>query len=237
MAPNLYLKARKLANPCEWFKIDVKYTHQYHYQCEPVPGVYATVKCNGTYLYAIRPNCKKDPEKFFDSRPGFNNQLKQNNTSAPQIDITATPKNSTESTNQSTTTNSINPTNSVRPISINVNLPLQESPLRKCANSSSTSLSSLIHNNPNVTKVKSIDFGGFKHLRQPLKVEYNYILQRWMFSSEIRTRKFITDMCVQRTCIEPDPRVCGKTLSRELFALDDGISWIVIGDVKHGRTT
>ena len=52
-----------------------------------------------------------------------------------------------------------------------------------------------------------------------------------MFSSEVCARKTVTEMCM-----ETDPRVCGNTVRRQLFALDDGLSWIVVGDVRHGRT-
>ncbi|KAK0128609.1 hypothetical protein ONS95_000571 [Cadophora gregata] len=82
------------------------------------------------------------------------------------------------------------------------------------------------------TKIGQIDLNGYRFLARPLLVEHNNILGRWMFSSEVKARTMSAPMCKSVTCMETDMRHCGKTVQRELFVLDDGVSW-VIGNGKR----
>ncbi|PVH89663.1 hypothetical protein DL98DRAFT_579450 [Cadophora sp. DSE1049] len=81
-------------------------------------------------------------------------------------------------------------------------------------------------------EISQIDLNGYRFLAKPLQVEYNNILSRWMFSCEVKARTMSAPMCRSLTCMETDMRVCGKTVYRDLFVLDDGVSWVV-GNAKR----
>ncbi|KUJ22142.1 uncharacterized protein LY89DRAFT_681460 [Mollisia scopiformis] len=115
-------------------------------------------------------------------------------------------------------------------------LPHQNSPFgRKSRNESSHSLTNFgFHKHKYAIQgIEKVDLNGYKFLRQPLRIEYCQITKRWMFSSEIRTRKVIVPMCRDLNCMAKDMSLCGKTVDMELFCLDDAESWVVIG--KGGR--
>ncbi|KAG4436152.1 hypothetical protein IFR05_008356 [Cadophora sp. M221] len=85
------------------------------------------------------------------------------------------------------------------------------------------------------TKICQIDLNGYRFLAKSLQVEFNNILGRWMFGSEIKTRTIVSPMCKSLKCLETDMSVCDKTVDREMFCLDDGISWVV-GGAKRKET-
>ncbi|KAH7419285.1 hypothetical protein BKA64DRAFT_12988 [Cadophora sp. MPI-SDFR-AT-0126] len=82
------------------------------------------------------------------------------------------------------------------------------------------------------TKISQIDLNGYRFLKKPVQVEYNNILGRWMFCSEVKARTVSAPMYRSITCMESDMRVCGKPVYRDLFALDDGVPWVV-GNAKR----
>ncbi|KAH7342742.1 hypothetical protein BKA65DRAFT_504680 [Rhexocercosporidium sp. MPI-PUGE-AT-0058] len=79
------------------------------------------------------------------------------------------------------------------------------------------------------TRISQIDLNGYRFLAKPLQVEFNDIVGRWMFSSEIRTRSIVAPVCKSMRCMKRDVSACSKSLGREMFCLDDGISWVVGG--------
>jgi hypothetical protein len=86
------------------------------------------------------------------------------------------------------------------------------------------------------TKLQKCDINGYKALRKPLLIKFNETLNRWMFSTEIEQRTITTLMCASASCGEKYPMLCGKGVWRELIALDDGFSWVVVGEKKCGKT-
>ncbi|KAL5329006.1 hypothetical protein ACEPPN_002515 [Leptodophora sp. 'Broadleaf-Isolate-01'] len=63
------------------------------------------------------------------------------------------------------------------------------------------------------TRISQIDLNGYRFLAKPLQVEFNNILGRWMFSSEIKTRSIVAPMCKSLKCMEADMSVCDKTVN------------------------
>ena len=62
-----------------------------------------------------------------------------------------------------------------------------------------------------------------------MKIEFNDILQRWMFSSEVCARTFEREMCLSKNCMRDDPRRCGIVVKRKLMS---SILLVIFGDVK-----
>jgi hypothetical protein len=75
--------------------------------------------------------------------------------------------------------------------------------------------------------LEQIDIIGYRFLNKPLEVEFNRVLKRWMFCSEVKERSVVSLMCADLCCMEKDPMICGKPVWRKVFALDDGESYVV----------
>ncbi|KAH9216888.1 hypothetical protein DL95DRAFT_495197 [Leptodontidium sp. 2 PMI_412] len=148
------------------------------------------------------------------------------NTTTPRTSIST---NSSWSTCKGSPIVPINkPTNSVDFILNDTGaLPHQESPFGKDSHRYLRQAHSPTRSS--TTRISQIDLNGYRFLAKPLQVEFNNILGRWMFSSEIKTRSIVAPMCKSLKCMEADMSVCDKTVNREMFCLDDGISWVVGG--------
>ncbi|KAE9372307.1 hypothetical protein N431DRAFT_504755 [Stipitochalara longipes BDJ] len=85
------------------------------------------------------------------------------------------------------------------------------------------------------SKLQEVDINGFKKLRQPLRIQFCSITQRWMFSSEIKTRTERVLVCKDSTCMKKSHEDCGKEIWRKMFALDDGYSWVEVGKLGNGK--
>ena len=85
------------------------------------------------------------------------------------------------------------------------------------------------------SRLQEVDINGFKKLRQPLRIQFCAITQRWMFRSEIKTRTEIVLACKDRTCLSKSHEGCEKQVWRKMFVLDDGYSWIEVGQLGKGK--
>lgn len=89
----------------------------------------------------------------------------------------------------------------------------------------------------NKIRLRDIDFIGYRPVSYPLEVEYSFIFQRWMFTTELSRRTHIFDTCASDDCMDAVVGRCNSgVLKKEFTCLDDGHSWILTGDViRKGR--
>jgi hypothetical protein len=115
-------------------------------------------------------------------------------------------------------------------------IPHQQSPFRNnLIGNDKHSLSSLLHLRGNKKcGIQQIDINGFKNLRRPLRVEFCSITKRWMFSNEIATRTEKVPMCSDITCMKRSHEKCAGEIWRKFFVLDDGHSWVLVGNAGKG---
>lgn len=120
--------------------------------------------------------------------------------------------------------------------------PYRKSPLYQCQNASDEPEDVMIHDlkhrqsrimkHKEKSQVLPIDIVGFRHLNQPVQVEYSPVLQRWMFATELRQRTAIYLICAGETCSHDMDDKCGKAkVAKEFTCLDDGLTWLLSGDV------
>jgi hypothetical protein len=118
----------------------------------------------------------------------------------------------------------------------------RKSPLSQCQNASDETENVTIHDlkhrqsrikkHKDESQVLPIDIVGFRHLNQPVQVEYSPVLQRWMFATELRKRTAIYLICAGETCSHDMDDNCGKAkVAKEFTCLDDGLTWLLTGDV------
>jgi hypothetical protein len=105
------------------------------------------------------------------------------------------------------------------------------------------------------------NYGGYLNLAKPLEIKYCNILERWMFVSEIVARTKIVYMCGFEKCLAKHhtddnfvslsvfPKklngqwltisqrrlTCRTMVERSVFMLDDGTTYIIVGDVRDSR--
>ncbi|KAI9051527.1 hypothetical protein LZ554_004573 [Drepanopeziza brunnea f. sp. 'monogermtubi'] len=80
------------------------------------------------------------------------------------------------------------------------------------------------------TGVEQIDLNGYRFLATPLEIEFNAITNRLMFRAEVEARKAVGLLCrsTKCECQEKGGATCGKTVRKEMFVLDDSLSWVVL---------
>ncbi|KAK2627283.1 hypothetical protein QTJ16_003249 [Diplocarpon rosae] len=243
MAPNLLLAAKKAVSPWEWCQFQPSDTMdknpKLYHRREPIRGIYAKSN-NKRYLLAIKPNRKPFTDHIFPPKPS-SSAILTTSVQYQKIEDEDGFETTIKIMESSLSKHSfITKTCRHRISIIRDALPHAKSTFGIegegfVQNSASSSLTSLL-----ISKIKDtiginqLDLHGYKFLANPLEVEFNDITNRWMFSSEVQARTIVRPMCKSLTCMEKDMTVCGKQIQRTLFCLDDGISWVVIGDVKHG---
>ncbi|PBP27921.1 hypothetical protein BUE80_DR001144 [Diplocarpon rosae] len=241
MAPNLLLAAKKAVSPWEWcqFQPSNKFDKntKLHHRREPIRGIYAKSN-NKRYLLAIKPNGKPFADHNFPPKPSSSAKTTvQHQKIKVEEGCETTIKIMEISLNKHS---AIAKTCRHRISIIRDALPHPKSTfgiesqgyMQNSASSSLTSL--LISKLKDTIGINQLDLNGYRFLTSPLEVEFNGITNRWMFSSEVQARTIVRPMCKSPTCMEKDMTVCGKQIQRTFFCLDDGISWVVVGDVKHG---
>lgn len=245
MVPNLMPIASKMCNPLSWFHSlqNEQRQHHYHYQMAPVPGIYW---CNGPsnrYLVAIKPNDNKDVDNLF-ATPKTNNislarPSRQFPRSEPQASSTITLGSATTATN-STKSVSITAEN-WEGITFSIRTNHDKKPLSK-----KNHFREFKKEKANFHHITREDcFGGYRRLAEPLKIQYNKILERWMFEAEIEERTIRINMCSSENCESYRHKFCewqcskscgylkcGTLIEREMFALDDTETWVITGDLK-----
>ncbi|EKD19917.1 uncharacterized protein L3040_002402 [Drepanopeziza brunnea f. sp. 'multigermtubi'] len=80
------------------------------------------------------------------------------------------------------------------------------------------------------TGVQKIDLNGYRFLAKPLEIEFNAITNRLMFRAEVEARKAVGLLCrtTKCECQGKGGATCGNTVRKEMFVLDDSLSWIVL---------
>jgi hypothetical protein len=76
------------------------------------------------------------------------------------------------------------------------------------------------------------DTAGYRSLATPLKVEFNTITQRWMFSSETKLRTRIAPVH-EGVYASPSMRIWAP--KKQFFVLDDGQTCVVKADIVDGQ--
>jgi hypothetical protein len=77
---------------------------------------------------------------------------------------------------------------------------------------------------------------GYQILAGALEVEFNDVLKRWMFCSEVKERSVISPMRTKLCYMEKEPRKCRTPgRMRKLFVLDDGESYVVVARHPNWR--
>ncbi|KAL2075605.1 hypothetical protein VTL71DRAFT_548 [Oculimacula yallundae] len=246
MAPNLFLCVKKTVTPWTWCspRVTSNSGRMYLYSGnEPVEGLYAISPRGKRYLVAVMPNGDKDVDNIFqtannNSKGDKSEKVGFGKANVTQITDMTLPlqraKRYDERSNAKyssclacTRTNIMQADKAMSSIKFILNNTIS-SPVAKHCNhkiqQASTQSSPITPNQQ--------DRNGYRFLAKHLQIEYNTILGRWMFSSEIRMRSIVAPMCRSLTCMETDMSVCGKTKDRKLFCLDDGVSWVV-GNAKR----
>jgi hypothetical protein len=204
--PNLYLAA-KMACPWYWYESyknrDLHNIQKLYYSTVPLPGIYAITAHRRHYLVAIRPIKGKQDTEHI-FEPG--RKTYDDKTLRSKIDR------------------------------INAVLPHQKSPFRnhlitKHSNYFSPLLNCVGYHGE--SRIQEVDINGFKRLARPLRIEFCSITNRWMFTSEIKSRTARVLMCRDITCMRRRHEDCERNYGRKMFVLDDGYSWVEIG--RFGR--
>lgn len=245
--PNPYIAVRKAAHPNEWINFDFENV-QYHFYSNPVPGIYISHRKNGTYLYALKSNGKRDTDNLFKPSPSWTEEptfnICTNIVEVIEADLsrpgTPLPTRTPAPFLTSLSSDSLSSKGSARTIRFDVGTKITTSHQHKHEKPDrgwKRFLPSILRGKPARTELTVHEFGGYKRLRKPLRVEYDKFLQRWMFYTEIQARTLVTRICVDQTCQSADLRMCYRTVPTELFLLDDAFSWVITATEKCGRMT
>ncbi|CZT41038.1 uncharacterized protein RSE6_00719 [Rhynchosporium secalis] len=230
MAPNLFLCAKTAVTPWTWCSPPHTTKSHFYSGKEPVEGVYAISPNGKRYLVAVKSNHNKDIDGIFQIPNSTSNSKRRTSANAKVTQI--------ESPTLSLQTSRKNDHSAKVNIIESTNRRVLKAFLTTTAGATNHRKSSFDQAAPHyarqtatqsiTTQINEIKLDAdYRFLFKPLRIEYNNILSRWMFSSEIRGRSIVAPMCKSLTCMENDVRVCGKIVKRELFCLDDGVSWVV----------
>lgn len=188
-----------------------------HYHRTPIPGIYEHVTGQTRYLRYIKadPNGKESP-----TGPSFND-IFISKIRREETVIQKSTKNVEEKSfswdNSCTLNNTI------------ISNQDKDYLTRAQARSTSSSLSWSAIARIKRTNHPKIDLDGYFQLRRPLHVQYHKILERWMFSDEIKHRTLIAEVEMVEPGSLPKHNPDVRIIEREFLLLDDGRSWVFTG--------
>lgn len=242
------LIAQRTCNPFPWFyspQDKQKQQHHYHYQTAPVPGIYW---CNGPsnrYLVAIKPNGNKGDNLFASPRLNKGSLPRPFDQFSKPVSQASSTVTWGSNTTVTSSTKSVSFATEIREgITSSIRTKHDKKPL-----SEKNHFKEFKNEKANFNHITREDcFGGYRRVVEPLKVQYNKVLERWMFKTEIEERTIRIYMCTSEKCESERHEhcawqcakacgslKCGTLIEREMFALDDAKTWIITGDLKSRK--